>query len=452
MYLVAIGVNHRTAPVEVREKLAFGKAGLSTAALEMRQLPTVRGLVVLSTCNRTEIYAAVTELDKGLAAIRKYLCERAKLEEQEASRYFQSWTCYEAINHLFRVAAGLDSMVLGETEILGQVRDAYETACQLKTGNGVINTLFQEAIKVGKRVRTLTGIDQHPVSVSYTAVELVRQTFGGHLQGRTVLVIGAGEMGELTLKHLVARGVSTVLVSNRSFDRAEALAREYGGEAVRYDEFFDHLDRADIVISCTSATHFVVSAEKVRRAIGKRIGRPLFFIDIAVPRDVEPAVAEIPGVYLYDIDDLERVVLESMEERKKAARAAEKIISEAVEEFLKWLSTLTVIPTIKALREKGNEIKEEELRRCLNRLGKCDPRTEQLIRSLANSIVNKMLHNPITRLKDYASKHEGHLYSKVLENLFDLEPAGETIIWEAGKCIDTSEKTERLAQSSEKVR
>jgi len=451
MYLVAIGVNHRTAPVEVREKLAFGKAGLSTAALEMRQLPMVNGLVALSTCNRTEIYAAVTHLDEGLAALKRYLCERAKLDEQEAFRYFQSWTCYEVINHLFRVAAGLDSMVLGETEILGQVRDAYETACRLKTGNGVINTLFQEAIKVGKRVRTLTGIDQHPVSVSYTAVELVRQTLG-HLQGCTVLIIGAGEMGELTLKHLVARGVSTVLVSNRSFERAETLAREYGGEAIRYDELFDHLARADIVISCTSATHFVVNADKVRQAVGERNGRPLFFIDIAVPRDVEPAVAQIPGVYLYDIDDLEQVVLEFMGERKKAAIAAEKIISEAVEEFLKWLGTLTVIPTIKALQEKGNEIKEEELRRCLNRLGKCDPRTEQLIRSLANSIVNKMLHNPITRLKDYASRHEGHLYSKVLENLFGLEPGGEIILWETGECKDTSEKPVRLAQSSEGVR
>ncbi|MGB9793399.1 MAG: glutamyl-tRNA reductase, partial [Desulfofundulus sp.] len=253
----------------------------------------------------------------------------------------------------------------------------------------------------------------------------VRQEFGGDLSGRTVLIIGAGEMGELTLKNLIARGVSTVLVSNRSFDRAETLAREYGGRAVRYDEFYDHLKHADIVIACTSATHFVVSAEKVRSVVGDRRERPLFIIDIAVPRDVEPSVAEIPGVYLYDIDDLERVVSESLEERKKAAVAAEKIVSDAVKDFLKWLNTLTVLPTIKALKDKFNEIKEEELRRCFKRLGCCDQATEQVIRSMANSIVNKLLHNPITRLKEYASRHEGHLYSKVLENLFDLETAGE---------------------------
>lgn len=452
MFLIAMGVNHRTAPVEVRERLAFGKAGLSNVLLELRQLPPVSGAVVLSTCNRTEVYAAVAELEKGLAAIKKYLCEKANLNEQEACHYFQSWTCYDVITHLFRVAAGLDSMVLGEAEILGQVREAYETACWLKTGNNVINTLFQEAIKAGKRVRTLTGIDRHPVSVSSVAVELVRQTFGGNLEGRTVLVIGAGEMGELTLKNLLARGVSTVLVSNRSFERAETLAKEYGGEAVRYDEFYNCLERADIVISCTSATHFVVSAEKVRNTVGDRRERPLFFIDIAVPRDVEPAVAEIPGVYLYDIDDLERVISESMEERKKAAVAAEKIISEAVKDFLKWLNTLTVLPTIKALKEKGDRIKEDELRRCLSRLGRCDPNTEKLIRSMANSIVNKMLHDPITRLKDYAARHEGHMYSKVIENLFDLGSSGEQVLWGIEEFISTSEEMNQTNQIREEIR
>lgn len=431
VFLIAIGVNHRTAPVEVREKLAFGKNELPTVLLELKQLQAIGGVVVLSTCNRTEVYAAVGELDRGLAVIRGYLCKKAGLAEQDALRYLQSWTCYDCVKHLFRVAAGLDSMVLGEAEILGQVRDAYEMACRLKTGNSVINTLFQEAIKVGKRVRTQTGIDRHPVSVSSVAVDLVRQELGGDLRGRTVLIIGAGEMGELTLKNLVARGVSSVLVSNRSFDRAVMLAREYGGKAIRYDEFYDYLKLADIVIACTSAAHFVVSADKVEKVIGDRRGRPLFFIDIAVPRDVEPSVGEIPGVYLYDIDDLERVVSESLEERKKAAVAAEEIISEAVRDFLKWLNTLTVLPTIKALKEKFNTIKEEELRRCLKRLGSCDPSAEEVISSMANSIVNKLLHEPIARLKEYASRHEGHLYSKVLENLFGLVSSEEAKIAES---------------------
>ncbi|NPV28682.1 MAG: glutamyl-tRNA reductase [Firmicutes bacterium] len=420
MFIAAVGINHRTAPVEVREKLAFGKTGLIPVLLEVKELPPVHGCVVLSTCNRTEIYAAVTQIKEGLKALGDYLQNKAQLTDREASRFFQSWTCYEAINHLFRVAAGLDSMILGETEILGQVREAYELACRLKVGNNVVNTLFQEAIRIGKRVRTVTGIDQHPVSVSYAAVELVKQTFGD-LRGCTVLIIGAGEMGELTLKHLVAQGVSTILVSNRSFERAEALARVYGGEAIRYDLLFSQLERADIIIGCTAAPHFVITAGQVRQAVAARRGRPLFFLDIAVPRDIDPSVGKIPGVVLYDIDDLEHVVLEHMDERKKAAAAAEEMIKEAVGEFLRWLSSLSVVPTIKALRAKGEAIKEAELKRYLNRLGKLDARSEKLIRALAHSLMNKFLHTPIVRLKEYAGTHEGHLYSQVLENLFDLE-------------------------------
>ncbi|MDH7576332.1 MAG: glutamyl-tRNA reductase [Bacillota bacterium] len=420
MFVVAVGMNHRTAPVEVREKFAFGKTGLISVLREVKELPPVQGCVVLSTCNRTEIYAAVTQVQEGQKILEDYLQSKAQLPEQDGAKYFQNWTCYEAISHLFRVAAGLDSMILGETEILGQVRGAYELACRLKVGNNVINTLFQEAIKIGKRVRTVTGIDQHPASVSYAAVELVKQTFG-NLGGCTVLIIGAGEMGELTLKHLVAQGVSTILVSNRSYDRAEALARLYGGEAIRYDLLFSQLERTDIVISCTAAPHFVISGAQVHQAVAAKKGRPLFLLDIAVPRDIEPTAGQIPGVILYDIDDLEHVVLEYMEERKKAAVVAEKMISEAVTEFLKWLSTLSVVPTIRVLQEKGEEIKEAELRRYLRRLGKLDPRSEKIIRGLANSIINKLLHTPIIRLKEYACKHEGHLYSQILENLFDLK-------------------------------
>jgi glutamyl-tRNA reductase len=419
MYLVAVGINHHTAPVEVREKLAFGKSGLDAVAEDLRRLTVLKGFVVVSTCNRTEIYAAVSQIQEGLDAVSDFLRRRAGLDSEIGRQYFQKWSCYEVINHLFRVAAGLDSMILGETEILGQIRDAYDVACRLRTGNNIINTLFQEAIRVGKRVRTDTGIDQHPVSISYASVELIRQTLGD-LQGRTVMIIGAGDMGELTLKHLVYHGVSTVLVSNRSFPRAEALAEEYGGEAIRYDELFSQLPRADIVISCTSAAHFVISAEKVRQTIEARDNRPLFFVDIAVPRDIEPEAGRIPGVFLYDIDDLEQVVLGQMDERKKAAQGAEEIVKESVGEFLKWLSSLTVIPTIRALQQRAEQLRDEELQTYLQRLGKLDPKKEKLIRSLANSLLNKFLHIPIVRLKEYAGGHEGHLYSMVLEKLFDL--------------------------------
>lgn len=420
MYLLSIGINYHTAPVEVREKLAFGKLGLPTIASELQKLPALSGFVILTTCNRTEIYATSTKLQSGLSALRNYLRQKSGLNGGEDGHYFQSWSGDDVIKHLFRVAAGLESMVLGETEILGQVSNAYDAARNLKTGNSVLNNLFQEAIRVGKNIRTKTGIDQHPASVSYAAVELVRQTFG-NLEGCTVLIIGAGEMGELTLKHLLSHGVSTVLVSNRSYERAENLAREYGGEAIRYDRLNYEIGRADIVISCTAATHFVVTADKIRDAFQERDGRPLFFIDIAVPRDIEPAVADLPGAILYDIDDLQQVVFDFMEERRKAAVVAEGMIDNAVSEFLRWLSTLSVIPVIKALQRRGQEIKEKELTRYLNRMGDLDPRTENLVRALANSIINKLLSIPMATLKEHATDPDGHLYSEVLEGLFDLQ-------------------------------
>jgi glutamyl-tRNA reductase len=410
--------------VEVREKLAFGKAGLEAVVADLKRLPPLKGFVVLSTCNRTEVYAAVHQIQEGLTAISDYLCRRAGLNQETGRQYFQKWTCYEVIDHLFRVSAGLDSMILGETEILGQVRDAYDTASRLQTGNNIINTLFQEAIRVGKRVRSVTGIDQHPASVSYAAVELVRQALG-ELQGRTVMIIGAGAIGELTLKHLVSQGVSTVLVSNRSYHKAQALAEAYGGEAVRFDTLYSQLFRTDIVISCTAAAHFVISADMVRLAAEARGGRPQFFIDIAVPRDVEPDAGKIPGVFLYDIDDLEQVILEHAEERARAAQAAEDIIKDAIDEFLRWLGSLTVVPTIRALQQRAEQLKEAELQVCLQRLGKLDPKQEKLIRSLANSLLNKFIHIPIVRLKEYAGEHEGHLYGKVLEKLFDLHAETE---------------------------
>lgn len=424
MYLIALGMNHRTAPVEVREKLAFSSSTMESIVKDLKEIPSLGSFIVLSTCNRIEIYANISRMQDGISDLKRYLCQQAQLSEDEVFRYFHVWTCEEVVEHLFRVTAGLDSMILGETEIQGQVNDAYQYACTMKTSDKILNTLFQEAIRFGKGVRSQTGIDQHPVSVSYAAVELAHSVFGD-LSECTVLIIGAGEMGELALKHLVARGVKTVLVSNRSYDRACSLAQEYGGESIRYDQFLTRLVNSDIVIGCTAAAHFVIHAEQVHRVMERVRQRPLFFIDIAVPRDIDPAVKEIPGVILYNIDDLEEVVLEGMQERKKAARKAEEMLQDAVGEFLNWASTLAVIPTIKSLKQKGNEIMEEELKRCFNRLGEMDSRTEKVIRSMAHSIVNKLLHSPTVRLKEYACSGEGQLYGKVLENLFDLPHLSE---------------------------
>ena len=419
MHLIALGMNHRSAPVEVREKLAFSSGMMQSVVTDLKGFPSVGGFIVLSTCNRTEIYASVLRVQDGTCDLKRYLCGLAQLSEDEVSRYFHVWRCEEVVEHLFRVAAGLDSMILGETEIQGQVIDAYQYACSMKTSDKILNTLFQDAIRFGKRFRSQTAIDQHPVSVSYAAVELARTAFG-NLSDCTVLIIGAGEMGELALKHLIARGVKTVLVSNRSYARACNIAQEYGGEAIRYDHFLTRLHKSDIVIGCTAAAHFVIHAEKVRQVMAKGRQRPLFFIDIAVPRDIDPAVKEIPGVILYNIDDLEEVVLEGMQERRKAALEAEGMLQEAVGEFLNWASALTVVPTIRALQQKGNEIMEEELRRCFNRLGETDPRTEKVIKSMAYSIVNKLLHTPTMRLKEYACRGDGQVYGEMLEDFFGV--------------------------------
>ncbi len=424
MLIIVVGVNHRTAPVEIREKLSFSEHYLGESLNKLKEYPAIEGCVIISTCNRTEIYAATREMDEGLNAIWDFLSRKSGVDISEIKNCTYAHTLYDTIRHLFRVASGLDSMVLGETQILGQVRQAYQTACSFGATNRVINTLFQQALTVGKRVRTETGIDQNSVSISYTAVELARQIFGS-LNGRTVLIIGAGKMSELTALHLVANGVSGVIVSNRSFDRAVSLAERFGGKAVKFDQLLRHMAEADIVISCTAASHFVVRSGDVEQMMSGRRGRQIMMIDIAVPRDIDPAVAKIPGVALYDVDDLQNVVDQHLHERKKAAVIAEGIIEEELEQFMKWLATQFAVPTITALKQWGEEIKQQELRRALNRLGELSDHDRKVIGSLANSIVNKILHLPVTRVKEYALTPEGHLYTEVLQNLFDLQIPGQ---------------------------
>ncbi len=426
MLILAVGVNHRTAPVEVREKLSFSEHHLAEWLSRLKAYPAIEGCVIISTCNRSEIYAASREMDEGLGAVWDFLSGKSGVDISEIKNCTYVHTLYDAIRHLFRVASGLDSMVLGETQILGQVRQAYQAACRCGATNKVLNTLFQQAITVGKRVRSETGIDKNSVSISYAAVELARQIFGS-LHGRVVLVIGAGKMSELTALHLVSNGVEGIIVSNRSYDRAAAMARKFGGRAVRFDDLFRHMEQADIVISCTSASHYVVRLNDVLEVMRRRAGRKIMIIDIAVPRDIDPAVGGVEGVTLYDVDDLQNVVDQNLQERKRAAVAGESIIEEDLEQFMKWLGTQFVVPTIASLKELGERIKQKELRRALNRLGEISDHDRKVVSSMANSIVNQLLHIPVTRLKEYALTPEGHLYTEVLQNLFDLEVPGQQL-------------------------
>ncbi|MBC7326029.1 MAG: glutamyl-tRNA reductase, partial [Moorella sp. (in: Bacteria)] len=284
-----------------------------------------------------------------------------------------------------------------EPQILGQVRDAYQLAFAGGFTNKILNTLFQQALAVGKRVRQATGIDQNAVSISYAAVELARQALG-ELAGRSVLIIGAGKMSELAARYLVANGVTGVIVSNRSYERAVALARQFRGRAVKFDQLYEHMLEADIVISCTAAAHYVVHYRQVAEVMARRPGAGLLLIDIAVPRDIDPRIGELPGITLYDIDDLQSVVDQNLAWRKQVAVAAEGIIEEELNEFMKWLGIQAVVPTIAALKQRAEQIKQNELRRAFNRLGELSPHEKKVIGSLANSIVNQLLHTPIARL------------------------------------------------------
>lgn len=422
MFIVVVGLNHKTAPVEVREGLAFSARNIGDALTNLKAREEIHGCAILSTCNRTEIYAAVTDVDTGLAGIHRFIEEYTNTPISETKHYLYTPTCENAVRHLFRVSSGLDSMVLGETQILGQVKEAYQLASEHQASNGVLNTLFQQAISAGKRVRTETDIDKNAVSISYAAVEMVRQLYGT-LEGSSILIIGAGEMSELTAKHLVANGVSSVLVSNRSFDRAQVLAEEFGGKAVKFDHLFEYMKSADIVISCTASPKYIVNKNQMIDVMDE--SKKICIIDIAVPRDINPDVNEIKGVTLYDIDDLQNVVDKNLEERKQAAKIAEKIVENELTQFLDWLNSLFVVPTIVALKDKGKQIKEAELEKALNKLGELTKREEKIIKTLANSIVNQLLHDPVLNLKSYANTKQGHLYTEILQNLFNLDIEGQ---------------------------
>lgn len=422
MFIVAVGINHKTAPVEVREKMSFSEHLMPESLAALRSYSKIKGAVIISTCNRTEIYAVAEDFKRGLENIHDFLAQKSGISIDSLSDYLYNYRDHDAVYHLFQVAAGLDSMLLGETQILGQVRTAYELSLNSGNTDRVLNTLFQQAIRTGKRARAETGIDQHAVSISYAAVELARQIFKD-LSGRSVLVIGAGKMSELTTKHLVTNGVSGVIVSNRSYDRAVALASQFDGIAVKFDDLFKYMERADIVISCTAASHYVVHQEQVARLMDKHPGKKLMMIDIAVPRDIEPDVREIPGVTVYDVDALQDVVDNNFDKRKRSAIMAETIIEEDTQEFITWLKTQFIIPVIAELKTRGEEIKQKELRRAYNRLGELSKHDRKVISSLANSIVNQLLHDPVTRLKEYAITEKGPLYTEALQNLFNLDTA-----------------------------
>ena len=416
--VTCVGLNHHTSPVEEREQLAFSADEMASAVARLGE--ALGGAVLLSTCNRTEVYATVPQGSDRTAAVIALLNE-IKDTSVDPSRFY-SHQHSAAIRHLFRVAAGIDSMVLRESQILGQVRDAMSAATQAGTLNGVLSRLFHTAVSAGKRARTETHIGRHAVSVGSAAVTLARKSLGD-LAGRTVLVISAGSMGKLAARALAETGGAEVVLANRTLKRARELASEIGpaAQAVALGEIQDALSTADIVISGTAAEGFIVGPGDVAPVMIGRNGRGLLFIDIAVPRDIDPAVREIQGVHLLDIDDIEAVTASGLNGRVREVERVEAIIEDELSAFLDWWRSLDVVPVIAALRERAEEIRRREVERTLGRLPELDDASRERIEAMTTAIVKKMLNRPIARLKDGADKG---LYMEALEDLFDLHPPG----------------------------
>jgi len=421
MELFVLGLSHKTAPIDVRERLAVPERELPKALEALGEVSEVTERMFFTTCNRAEVYGvAEGPLSKAVEATRASLERYRNLDSSALVGALYAYDGAEAVRHVFRVASSLDSMVIGEPQILGQVKTAYTVARSQQATGIILNNLLEQAFHVAKRVRTETGIGTAPVSISSVAVELARKIFGD-LEGRTVLILGAGEMAELALRHLVDDGVRSILVANRSHDRAVALAEQFHGRAVTFDTFHREMLEADIVISSTSAPHLILKKEEVQAIILERRHRPIFLIDIANPRDIDPGCNEVDNVYLYNIDDLQSVVSANLKERQREAERAEVIIEREVEVFQAWLRGLDVVPTIVSLRDRVEEIRAAELQKAMSRMGDLTPEQRETIASMTTAMINKILHQPMSELRRRAVHQDGHVYSAVLRRLFGLE-------------------------------
>ncbi|HWS15789.1 MAG TPA: glutamyl-tRNA reductase [Candidatus Methylomirabilis sp.] len=437
--IVIVGLNHRTAPVEVRERLAFPADTVGHALRGLRERDGISEGVIVSTCNRVEVCVLSGEGYKGVERIKEFLAAYHGMPIAELSNHLYHHLGEEAVRHLFRVSSSLDSMVLGEPQILGQVKDAYGYACEFKAIGPVLDKFFNKAFSVAKRVRTETKVANSAVSVSYAAVELAKKILGD-LSDKTVMLIGAGEMCELAARHLLSAGARGILVTNRTYERAVRLAEEFDGTAVRFEELSTHLKRADIILSSTGAPHFILSREDVEEVLRIRRNRPMFFIDMAVPRDIDPDANEIDNVYVYDIDDLNNVIETNLEERQREASKAEEIVIAEVAGFRRWLDAQQVTPTIVSLRRKYDEVRQAEVAKALAALGTDDPKTRKVVESLASSILNKVLHSPISSLKRETDGRSPMEMVTVVREIFDLPEE------ESGEGTEDTEAPERASK------
>ncbi len=418
--IILIGLNHKSAAVDVRECLAFSTEDTRAALIRLRALQTIDEVILISTCNRVELLMSARESESAIHQTKQFLAEfkQVALDDFEPSLYL--YRGGEAVRHIFRVAASLDSLVVGEPQILGQIKNAYRTATEEKSSGVVLNRLMHKTFFVAKRIRSDTGIGDNAVSISYAAIELGRKIFG-QLESKKVLLIGAGEMAELAVEHLIRQRCDTIYVANRTFERGVELASQYNGTPIRFEEITDFLSMVDIIISSTGAPGYVLEKAQVKGVMRSRRNRPLFFIDIAVPRDIDPQINTLNNAYLYDIDDLKGVIEENIEDRNREAVKAERIIEEAVIHYRQWFESLGVVPTIKALRSKVNQVTDQEVEKTLQQMSHLSAEDHRAIERMAKSIVNKILHDPTHYLKSDGCQGDRSTSLDVARKLFGLD-------------------------------
>jgi glutamyl-tRNA reductase len=422
MHIITVGLDHHTSPVEIREQLAFDPSYYPAAyerLLRGAGAP-LREAVILSTCNRVEVYGVATDADAAQQAVCDFLHDFHDLPAGLLSPALYRLGNEEAISHLFATTCGLNSLIVGEPQIQGQVRAAAGVAAGLQATGPTLHALFRHALEVGKRARTETGISRSAVSISHAGVELARRLYGD-LRVAKVLLVGSGEISELAAKNLIDNGASSITLVNRTMDNARVLAERWGGRALPFEALPEALCEADVVLSSTSAPHAIIHAEQVRNAIAERGGRPILLIDLAVPRDVESEVSLVAGAHVYDIDDLSDVVATNMERRREELGVVEALIAEETERFLNWVSTRAVVPTINRLREQAEGIGRGELERVMRRLPALGQREREAVESLATGIINKLLHEPTVRLKQEAVQGNALGYAEALQYLFGLD-------------------------------
>jgi len=424
MNLALIGINHRTAPVEVRERMHIPESRLGQAVADLIHREGIREGLILSTCNRVEVVTSADDSVDAEPIMQQFLGDHHQFELGPYQRFFYRYQQQEVVRHLFRVAASLDSMILGEPQILGQLKRAYVLASDVGGLNGNLKEVVSQALAVARRVRRETALGTAAVSVSYAAVELAKKIFGS-LQGKAIFVIGAGKMSELAAKHLIRSGASAIYVANRTYERAVQLAAAFHGVAIAFDQLFEYLPKADIVISSTGAPGYVVAKDRAARILSARRNRPVFFVDIAVPRDIDPLVNELDNAFVYDIDDLGQVVEANRKQRAREAVWAEEIVQEEVQRTMRRLASRDVVPTIVALEDRLNDIREGEIERYTSRLGNLTLEQRQAVDALTRGILNKILHGPITELKSGAGQPEQVALVRFVRKIFGLKSSDE---------------------------